>query len=322
MKERCEERSRLIVKTGLLPVKGKAASMPWLWIGTWSMGGEGFGPHDLSLSIKTLEKAYELGLRHFDTAGFYAQGRSEELIRKVFSRVRKRIFISTKGGLWRKGRRVWHDARPEALRLALIESLERLGTDYIDLFQLHWPDPDVPLNESIDALRQLKEEGLTRYWGVGNLSVEQVKYHLPSGGLIPHQVHFNPVHKEGIKVLKAGKVERRCLNCVISPFEQGLLVSPTLFKKGLGKKDVRNRNPYFKDEKIKKRLSRFFDACEEQGIYPASAVLAWILGHREVDIVIPGPKRPEHIGEICGIFGMVNGHESSLIDKILCDLKK
>ncbi len=315
----CEKRSRLIVKTGLLPIKGKAVSMPWLWIGTWSMGGEGFGPHDLSLSIKTLEKAYEMGLKHFDTAGFYAQGRSEELIRKVFSTVRKRIFISTKGGLWRKGRRVWHDARPESLRLALIKSLERLGTDYIDLFQLHWPDPDVPLNESIDALRQLKEEGLTRYWGVGNFNVEQVKQNLPAGGFIPHQVHFNPLHKEGLMVLKAGKEENRCINCVISPFEQGLLASPTFFEKGIGKKDVRNRNPYFKDEKIKKRLSRFFDACKRRGIYPSTAILSWIIEHREVDLIIPGPRRPDHIEEIRSLFGVINGHESNFIDTILGD---
>ena len=281
-----------------LPVKDLGACLPWLWLGTWSMGGEGFGPHDLSLSMRTLELAFERGIRHFDTAGFYAQGRSEELLSRAFSRVRNEVFLSSKGGLFRKGRRVWHDARPEALFRALEKSLERLGTDYLDLFQLHWPDPRVPLDESIDALKGLRDKGLIRYWGVGNLSSGQVLNYLGEGELIPHQVHFNPVHKEGLKILRAGRQGKRCINCVISPFEQGLLVSPPLLEKRLGKKDVRNRNPYFKDKRLKKRLSAFFDACLQKGISPVCAVMKWILKHREVDVIIPGPRTPTQLNEI------------------------
>ena len=128
-----------------LPVKGQDACLPWLWVGTWSMGGEGFGPHDLSLSMRTLEHAFERGIRHFDTAGFYAQGRSEELLSKAFSRVRKEVFLSSKGGLFRKGRRVWHDARPKALFRALEKSLERLGTDYLTFFSSTGQIPVCPL---------------------------------------------------------------------------------------------------------------------------------------------------------------------------------
>jgi len=293
----------------LRPVDAAHIAYPRVWIGTWSMGGEGFGPHDLGESVKTLEKAYQLGFRHFDTAGFYANGRSEELLAKVFGRVRKRIFISTKGGLWREGRRVWHDARPEALRQALFESLDRLRTDYLDLFQLHWPDPNVPLEESLGALEELKQEGLVRFIGVGNLTGEVIRKFIEPGMLIPHQVHFNPICTKHVDGLKAGREGARCINCVTSPFEQGLLVNPVYLKKRLGKKDVRNRNPLFRDTTVISRLRQFFRECKQQNVGPAAVILSWLLNRDEVDIVIPGPRRPKQIEELVDGVGKVDSHE-------------
>lgn len=266
------------------------------------MGGEGFGRHDLSLSLKTLELAFEYGVRYFDTAGFYANGRSEALIKKTFGRVRKEIFISTKGGLKRKGRRVWHDARPESLKEDLFQSLDRLNTDYIDLFNLHWPDPKVPLNESIDAIKDLKKQGLIRYIGVCNLSVEQIENFIMPEEKIFHQVHFNPIHCSSLSILKSGKNRDRCINCIISPFEQGLLVNPLYLNRRFGKKDIRNRNPYFKDRDIKERLRRFFLWCNEQRVNPVHVVINWILRHKEVDIIIFGPKTPSQLFDILDYF--------------------
>jgi len=262
------------------------------------MGGEGFGPHDLSESLSTLKAAFDAGIRHFDTAGFYAQGRSEELLRKAFSAVRGQVFLSSKGGLKRRGRRVWHDARPRSLRQALHETLRRLGTDYLDLFQLHWPDPDVPIDESLDALRQMRSEGLIRFWGAGNLSAEQVLEHIRPGERIPHQVHFNPIHKGGLAIMQAGREGDRCINCVISPFEQGLLVNPRYLTARLGKKDVRRRNPYFHDMGLKSRLWDFHQECARAGVSPVAAVMAWIMAYKETDIVVAGARRPGHIGQV------------------------
>ncbi len=282
----------------LLPVEHKDVPFTGLWIGTWSMGGEGFGPHDLAFSLSTLQEAFAKGFRHFDTAGFYASGRSEELLAKAFSKKRKEIFISTKGGLWRRGRKVWHDASPKALRDALYQSLKRLKTDYIDLFQLHWPDPGVPVDESLGAMEEFKREGLIRFVGVGNLSSQMIRAYIKPGMLIAHQVHFNPVYFETLDSLRAGKEGARCINCVTSPFEQGLLVSPIYLKKRLGKKDVRNRNPLFSDHALKKRLQYFFDKCADEGVSPAASITGWLLAKSEVDVVIPGPRRPEHIHDL------------------------
>ncbi len=286
-----------------LPIDPEGVLFPNLWIGTWSMGGEGFGPHDLGLSLRTLETAYEQGVRHFDTAGFYAQGRSEVLLAKAFGRVRPKVFISTKGGLERVGRKVWHDARPEALRQALFQSLDRLKTDYVDLFQLHWPDPETPLDESISALKALKQEGLIRYWGVGNLSAHEVLGYIGPGEMAPHQVHFNPIYRSSFQVLQAGRRDFRCLNCIVSPLEQGLLASGIYLSKELGKKDIRRRNPCFHDKGIRKWLEGLFHRCSLRGLSPVTVVLSWILSHKEVDVVIPGPRKPDQLDEITSCFG-------------------
>jgi aryl-alcohol dehydrogenase-like predicted oxidoreductase len=299
-----------------LPLEPEGLRYPGLWIGTWSMGGEGFGPHDLSESLSTLKAAFDAGIRHFDTAGFYAQGRSEELLRKAFSAVREKVFLSSKGGLKRQGRRVWHDARPESLRQALHDTLKRLDTDYLDLFQLHWPDPAVPIDESVDALRQMRSEGLIRFWGAGNLSAEQVLKYIGPGERIPHQVHFNPIHQEGLAIMQAGREGSRCINCVISPFEQGLLVNPHYLTARLGKKDVRRRNPYFGDEELKKRLESLFDLLKRRSVLPERAILAWLMGMEEVDVVIPGPRRCEQLKRLIdGLWGW-NRMEKEILEML------
>ncbi len=285
-------------KDGLLPLEPDVSpEMAWLWIGTWSMGGEGFGPHDERESLEVLRLAIREGLRHFDTAGFYAHGRSEELLSKAIRGIRKSFFVSTKGGLKWQGRKVVHDGSPEGLREALKESLKRLRTDYIDLLQLHWPDPRVPLPESIDALKQLKAEGFIRFWGVGNLTEEEVKKYLSKYEDIPHQVHFNPLHRTD-RVLRAGK--RSCINCVVSPLEQGLLGSgrSSEGRDALTKRDIRRRNPYFMDQETVERCKRLRMLASKGGLPLSVCVLLWIASKEHVHALVPGPRRLYQLKEI------------------------
>jgi len=269
----------------------------WLWIGTWSMGGEGFGPHNERESLEVLRLAIREGLRHFDTAGFYAHGRSEELLHKAVKGMRRACFISTKGGLKWQGRRVVHDGSPEGLSEALKESLKRLKTNYIDLFQLHWPDPRVPVPESIDALKEMQSEGLIRYWGVGNFTEEEVRRYLSLYEDIPHQVHFNPLHRSD-KILGAGK--HSCIHCVVSPLEQGLLTTgkSSQGRVALGKRDLRRRNPYFMDQATVERCKRL-RMLASKGSFPLSVyVLLWIASKEDVHALVPGPRKTEQIQEI------------------------
>ncbi len=271
------------------------------------MGGEGFGPHDERESLKVLQRAAEKGIVRFDTAGFYAHGRSEELLSRLIRKDRKGFFISTKGGLIWKERRVLHSASPGSLRVQLYESLERLGTDYIDLYQLHWPDPGVSVRESIDALRDFKSEGLIRYWGVGNLSVTEIRENLSGEREIPHQVHFNPLHRSD-EILEAGR--DLCLNSIISPLEQGLLTdSPSSRgRSGLTKRDHRRRNPCFHNQAVLEWCVRLRDLCQDAKLPTAVVTLLWIASRPHVHVIIPGPRRVSQIEEILRFRDLLERH--------------
>ncbi len=287
------------------PLEGGLAATPWLWLGTWSLGGEGFGAHDLAESRRLLEEAVEAGIRHFDTAGFYAHGKSEELVGKVVRERRRELFLSTKGGLVWEGRSVRHRARPADLQESLDDSLRRLQTDYVDLYQLHWPDPEVPIAESVGALEELCAAGKARFWGVGNLQPEDVRTHLRPGALVPHQVAFNPVHRND-RVLAAGAEERRALNCVVSPFEQGLLAAGRGSRglEALGKRDARRRNPRFSDPEVLSwvvELGRLSEATTR-----ASTVLLWILSQPGVHVVVPGPRVPSQLRALMGLAARID----------------
>lgn len=303
----------------LIPVAGGDPQFPWLWIGTWSMGGAGYGGADFRLSRKGLDLAFEKGIRHFDTAGLYAKGESERLLREQFSSVREKIFISTKGGLVWEENRVIHKAAPKDLERQLFESMERLGTDYLDLFQLHWPDPKVPLAESLAGLHELKRRGLIRFWGAGNLSAPQISKHLCAQGDVPVQTRFNPCRRQALTVLCTGHKENRTINCVISPFEQGLLANPRFLQAVPGKKDVRSRNPLFSDSRLKKILRAYFSRMRQQDICPAAFVLLWLLGFSEVDIIIPGPRTPGQVREIFQHTGWLenNGLQTQTLHEVL-----
>jgi aryl-alcohol dehydrogenase-like predicted oxidoreductase len=281
-----------------LPLDPIAAKITEIWLGTWVLGGEGFGPADENMAKEVIEKALELGIRNIDTAGFYGHGNAEKIISKVIKSNRKQVFISTKGGLVWEGRSVAHDGSKRNLRESLFLSLDRLKTDYIDLYQLHWPDPKVDIAESILALKELQNEGLIRFWGVGNLSAKQVLKYLKPNELIPHQVHFNPIQRD-FEILAAGKKENRCFNCVYSPLEQGLLAGKNLAD--LGNKDIRHRNFYFKNEQIFRYIKNLQAQIKDNfaAISISEAVFLWILAQKEVDVVICGPR---NINQLLDIF--------------------
>ncbi len=279
------------VQFPFMPLKHEGVVLPQLWMGTWSIGGEGFGFCDARDAQALLDYAFESGIRHFDTAGFYAHGKSEKLLTKLARHHRESIFISSKGGLEWQGRNVFHQASPEALRQSLQQSLKRLRTDYIDLYQLHWPDPKVPIAESLDALCEFQQEGLIRHWGVCNLTAEQVELHIPVFARIAHQIHHNPIHRSD-DILQAGERQERCYHLAYSPLEQGLLGDG----KGsaglslLGKKDFRRSNPYYHSSEIRSWLDKFHQLAKQKKVPASILILAWIFNFKGVSGVIAGPK--------------------------------
>jgi aryl-alcohol dehydrogenase-like predicted oxidoreductase len=146
-------------------------------IGTWAIGGWMWGGTDEAESVATIQAALERGINLIDTAPAYGFGRSEEIVGKAVAgvRARQRVVLATKTGLdWRDGK-PFRNASRERIMREIDDSLRRLRTDYIDIYQVHWPDPKVPIQETADAMHALLRDGKIRAIGVSNFSVDQIE---------------------------------------------------------------------------------------------------------------------------------------------------
>jgi aryl-alcohol dehydrogenase-like predicted oxidoreductase len=165
------------IRTELRPIPGTVIEMSRVGIGTWAIGGWMWGGTDESESISTIRSGLEHGINLIDTAPAYGFGRSEEIVGKAIAEagLRSRVLISTKTGLeWQDGRVIRNASRARIMR-EIDDSLRRLRTDYIDIYQVHWPDPLVEIEETAEAMGALFRQGKIRTIGVSNFCVEQME---------------------------------------------------------------------------------------------------------------------------------------------------
>ncbi len=141
-------------------------------LGTWAYGNDSFGKVDDQQSIKAIKAAVEAGITLIDTAPAYGDGHAEEVVGKAIEGIRDKVVIATKCGTHRDGPKYINDLSPERIRKEIESSLTRLNIEQIDLYQIHWPDPDTPLAESVKELLKLKKEGKFKHLGVCNFGVD------------------------------------------------------------------------------------------------------------------------------------------------------
>jgi aryl-alcohol dehydrogenase-like predicted oxidoreductase len=167
----------LEINMELAGIPGTSLKVSPIAIGTWAIGGWMWGGTDETESIATIRAALEHGINVIDTAPAYGFGRSEEIVGKAIAegRLRSRVHIATKAGLEWDGGRVFRNASRARILQEVEDSLRRLRTDYIDIYQVHWPDPLVTIEETAEAMHTLFEQGKIRAIGVSNFSVVQME---------------------------------------------------------------------------------------------------------------------------------------------------
>src|SRR5919198_5208547 len=162
--------------------------------GCWEMGGTQYGQVDDQEEVGAVRRAIDLGVTLFDTAAIYGPGHSEEVLGRALGQRRREVVLVTKGGMVWDGRGRGSSRRDSsywALTQGLEASLHRLRTDYVDLFLIHWPDVDTPMDEAARALNDLVAAGKTRYVGVSNFSADQLRASRPHAPIITNQVGYN-----------------------------------------------------------------------------------------------------------------------------------
>jgi aryl-alcohol dehydrogenase-like predicted oxidoreductase len=291
--------------------------------GAWELGGD-WGATDESSAIATIRHAADRGINFFDTAQGYGFGASERLIaRALAGRQRDQIVIATKGGLRpTSGGGVERDASAAWVRRGVDESLTALGTDYIDLYQVHWPDPKVPFAETADALAGLVAAGKIRHVGVSNfdatemdafsraLPVEtlQPPYHLFRRDIEASVLPYTLAHDIGVLVY--GPLAHGLLS--------GAMTTDTNFAAGdwRAKSDVFKGDLYRRNLRIVDALARFAEF--ELGTTVSRLAVAWTLANPAVHVAIVGTRNPRHIDDAIAAADLkLDAQALSRIDEIV-----
>jgi aryl-alcohol dehydrogenase-like predicted oxidoreductase len=256
--------------------------------------------------IKILQTAIDLGINHFDTADMYGVGHNEELLSKAFSDRWDKITVATKFGVQRGANGEWLGicGRPEYVKVACEKSLKRLGLETIDLYYQHRPDPNVPVEESVGAMKELVEQGKVRFIGLSEFSAEQLRaahgVHPITALQTEYSLWTRNVEEEGI--LEACR-ELGIAFVAYSPLGRGFLTGAIPNREALDTTDWRLENPRFSDEALAEN-ARFVelirDIAAQKDATEAQVALAWILAQGEDVFMIPGTRHIERLKENLG----------------------
>lgn len=245
-------------------------------------------------------EALRQGVTFFDTADVYMGGDSEELLGEVLKPYRNEVVIATKGGIVRSSDGTSrYDNRPKYLRTALENSLKRLKTDYVDLYYIHFPDPNVPLSESVGELTRLKEEGKIRAIGISNVNFEQLKQANEHHDISALQAQYNMFQRSVEQDLLPYCAENDISFIPYGPLAYGLL-GGGLTKDYQPETAWRKKQDLFQPGVFENNLAKVEKLKEfaaEKKMTIANLALAWLLHQKGLDAVIPGGKTANRIKE-------------------------
>ena len=281
--------------------------------GAWAAGGWMWGGSDSNKAIQAIRDAYDKGVTSIDTAPVYGMGASEKIVGEAIKEIpRDKVQILTKFGMrWdlEKGVFKFHSrnnegkeidiyqyAGKESIKKEVEDSLKRLRTDYIDLYQIHWPDTTTPIQETFEAVAELIKEGKVRQAGVCNYNVEQMKEAEKYVTLASNQVPFSMVNRDMEKEVVPYCRKNSKSILAYSPMERGLLTGKMEPGQEFGKGDHRADNPYFTDESIKKTnsfLEKIRPLAKEKNATLAQLVLKWTIERPGITIALAGARNSE-----------------------------
>ena len=292
-------------------VLGKSdLSVSVIGYGAWGIGGAPFWTTEgEEKSISSIEKALAVGINFFDTAPVYGFGYSEELLGKALCKRRKDVIIATKCGLrWEKKdlQSLRNDATEKSIFYEIDASLERLKTDYIDLYQVHWPDVDTPIKETMEALLKIQKAGKIRYIGVSNYNVELMKESLKYGQIVSLQPMYSMLERDIEKSILPYCRETDIGVICYSPLASGVLTGKydenTKFKDWRGKDII----GHFTDDVYVSHVGKVKEItkiAKKLGKTTAQLAINWLLHQSGVTTALVGVKNPGQVEQNSSAVG-------------------
>jgi len=278
--------------------------------GAWAAGGWMWGSTDRNDAINAIKASYDLGVTSIDTAPIYGQGDSEEIVGdaiKGISRDKLQVVTKfgmrwdlTKGDFGFKSKNndgaaidIYKYAGKESVIYECEQSLKRLGTDYIDLYQIHWPDSTTPISETFEAVSRLIEQGKVRYAGVCNYDVAQLKEADQTLEIISNQIPFSMVNRGVEEETVPYCIENNKSVLAYSPMERGLLTGKMTADYKFEEGDHRQGNKFFSPESIEKTnafLAKIKPLADEKNATLSQLVLRWTIERPGITIALVGAR--------------------------------
>ena len=273
--------------------------------GAWAIGGGGWefgwGPQEDEESVAAIHRALQLGLNWIDTAAAYGFGRSEEVVGRALRGVAERPYVFTKCSLLEgPGRRVVHNLKRDSVMREAEDSLKRLGVDAIDLYQIHWPNPDPDIEEGFSALAELKEQGTVRHIGVSNFDIEQLRRVQQIAPVETLQPQYSLIERDGEEELLPFAESEDIGVIVYSPMSSGLLTGAMTRERieTMPDDDWRREDLRFQEPQLSENLAlvnRLRGVADRYDTTPGAVAVAWTLANPAVDGAIVGFRRPDQV---------------------------
>ncbi|HLY48392.1 MAG TPA: aldo/keto reductase [Solirubrobacteraceae bacterium] len=273
--------------------------------GAWAIGGGGWefgwGPQEDDQSIAGIHHALEQGVNWIDTAAAYGFGHSETVVGRALQGLSERPYVFTKASLLEgPGRRVVHSLKRDSILREAHASLERLGVDAIDLYQIHWPIPEEDIEEGWSAFAELKEQGLVRHIGVSNFDVEQMERIQQIAPVETLQPQYSLIERDAARDILPFANREGIGVIVYSPMSSGLLTGRMSRQRiqAMPDDDWRKQDPRFQEPELSRNLEivdRLRVVAERHDTVPGAVAIAWTLRNPAVHGAIVGFRSPEQV---------------------------
>ncbi|HKO13332.1 MAG TPA: aldo/keto reductase [Acidobacteriaceae bacterium] len=298
--------------------------------GAWAIGGGnweyGWGPQDDDDSLRTIEHALDSGINWIDTAAIYGLGHSEEIVGKALRGRAQMPYVFTKCSMrWTPDRKIYRSLKAGSLQEEIEDSLRRLRLERIDLYQIHWPNPEDEIEEAWETLAKFQQEGKIRYMGVSNFSVEQMKQVQKIAPITSLQPPYSLLRRDIEAEILPFCREHNIGVINYSPMVSGLLTGKMTAErvKNMPEDDFRKRSPNFNEPKLSRNLAlaEVLGAIgRAHGVEPGVVAIAWTLRNPAVTAAIVGARRPDQVdGSLPAASFRLSEDEAASIEQWLAE---
>ncbi|MCU0497368.1 MAG: aldo/keto reductase [Anaerolineae bacterium] len=294
----------------LRPLGNSDLQITPIGFGAWAIGGSGWeyawGAQDDQESIAAIHRALDLGINWIDTAAVYGLGHSEEVVARALHGISERPYVFTKCSLvWGEDRVIDSSLKRDSIRREVEASLRRLQVEIIDLYQIHWPNPDPEIEEGWQTLADLQREGKLRWIGVSNFDVDQMQRCQAIAPITSLQPPYSLIRREIEADILPFCQTHQIGVIVYSPMYSGLLTGAMTRERiaALPSDDWRGRDDEFQEPKLSHNLAlveKLTAIGSKHGVSPAEVSIAWTLRHSAVTAAIVGARRPNQIDGFIG----------------------